>query len=203
MSRRIGIFGGSFDPVHIGHLWIAEAAREQCRMDEVRWIPAAVSPLKQGGPIASDADRLAMVRLAISGNDKFTVDQRELRRGETSYTVDTLTELATEFSGDELFLIIGSDSLMSLDRWHQPSRILDLITPVVIQRGGDKPLDFSILDPLTDQAKIDVAKKHIVKMPLIELSSSDVRARVARRDSVRYRIPAAVEAFISNSGLYL
>lgn len=202
MSKRIGIFGGSFDPVHIGHLWIAEAAREQCGLDEVRWIPAAVSPLKQDGPIASDADRLEMVRLAISGNEKFAVDQRELQRGEISYTVDTLAELAEELSGDQLFLIIGSDSLMSFDRWHQPSRILDLATPAVIQRGGDMAIDFSILNRLTNQAKIDAAKEHIVKMPLIELSSSDIRARVARRDSVRYRIPAAVEAFISHSGLY-
>ena len=104
---RIGVLGGSFDPPHIGHLWIAEAARESLALDEVRWIPAAISPLKPDGPTATDEQRLQMVRLAVSGCEGYVVDDRELRRGSVSYTTDTLRELAEEYPEAEVFFIMG------------------------------------------------------------------------------------------------
>lgn len=202
MSRRIGIFGGSFDPVHLGHLWIAEAAREQLSLDEVRWIPAATSPLKPDGPVATDEQRLQMVRLAVSGNAPFVVDDREIARGEVSYTVDTIAEIQSEQPDDEYFLIVGSDSLATFDRWHQPSRLLELATLAVLGRGGDAEIDFSILHDLCSNDRLQSIKNSVVSMPLIEVSSTDLRRRILDGKSVRYQIPAAVEAFIRSEKPY-
>lgn len=199
---RIGIFGGSFDPVHIGHLWIAEAAKESLQLDHVRWIPAAKSPLKPDGPIASDQDRLQMVQLAVSGCDGHLVDDREIRRGKVSYTVDTLEEIAAEYSQAELFLIIGSDSLGSFPRWYRPDRLLELATPAVVQRGGEEPIDFSVLAGLADETRIEQISEYVIQMPIIELSSSELRQRVAAGRSVRFKVPRAVEALIDANDLY-
>ncbi|TWU59317.1 Nicotinate-nucleotide adenylyltransferase [Rubripirellula tenax] len=199
MSKRIGIYGGSFDPVHVGHLWIAEAARESLSLDEVRWIPAATSPLKPSGPVASNEDRLQMLRLAISGNSNFAIDDREILRGDVSYTVDTIAEMKAESPSDQYFLIIGSDSLASFDRWHQPARLLTMVEVAVVQRGGDPPIDFAVLDPFSDG---NSAGHHVIAMPVIEVSSSDLRQRRANGKSIRYRVPRPVEAFIAAEKLY-
>jgi nicotinate-nucleotide adenylyltransferase len=199
---RIGIFGGSFDPVHIGHLWIAQAAIETLRLDQVRWIPAANSPLKPNGPIASDQDRLQMVRLAVSGCEDHVVDDREIKRGDVSYTVDTLEELAGEHPQAELFLIIGSDSLESFPRWYRPDRLLELATPAVVQRGGADQIDFSALAGLADETKLDQISKQVIRMPVIELSSTELRQRVAAGRSIRFKVPRAVEALIEANELY-
>ena len=199
---RIGIFGGSFDPVHIGHLWIAQAAIETLRLDQVRWIPAANSPLKPNGPVASDQDRLQMVRLAVSGCEDHVVDDREIKRGDVSYTVDTLEELAGEYPQAELFLIIGSDSLQSFPRWYRPDRLLELATPAVVQRGGADQIDFSVLAGLADQTEIDKISKQVIQMPVIELSSTELRQRVTTGRSIRFKVPRAVEALIEANEIY-
>lgn len=199
---RIGIFGGSFDPVHYGHLWIAEAALESLSLDEVRWIPAATSPLKPTGPTASEEDRLEMVRLAISGCQKFVVDDREIRRGEISYTVDTLAELKSEYPEAELFLIIGSDSLATIRQWQQPKRLLQLAVPAVVQRGGGAAIDFSVLSGLVDEQRMVEIREHVVPMPLIELSSRELRSRVQEGKSIRFRVPRPVESMIAAKGIY-
>ncbi len=199
---RIGIFGGSFDPVHVGHLWIAEAALESLQLDEIRWIPAAKSPLKPDGPVASNEDRLQMVRLAVSGCDKHIVDSREIQRGEISYTFDTLQQIAGEQPEAQRFLVIGSDSLASFQKWHQPKRVLELATLAVVQRGGDAAIDWAVLAGLVDPARIAVFANHVVSMPVIELSSTELRQRIAQGKSIRFRIPRAVEAFIQAQRLY-
>ncbi len=199
---RIGVFGGSFDPVHIGHLWIAEAALESLELNEIRWIPAATSPLKPHGPVASDEDRLQMLRLAVSGCENHIVDDREIRRGDVSYTVDTIAGLHQEYPQAELLLIIGSDSLASIREWHEPQRLLELIVPAVVQRGGEQQLDFSVLEGLADQARIELIRKHVISMPLIEISSQDLRRRVREGKSIRFRTPRAVEAMIQSQIIY-
>ena len=203
MNRRIGIFGGSFDPIHLGHLWIAEAAREQLSLDEVRFVPAATSPLKPNGPIVADADRMEMVRLAISGHPDFQLDDREMRRGEISYTVDTVAEMKEEEPAGEFVLIIGSDSLATFDRWREPGRLLDHVTLAVIQRAGDPAIDFSILKDLTTSERRDMIEKQVVIMPLIEVSSTDLRSRIGGGKSIRYQVPAAVRSMIEAKGLYV
>jgi len=200
---RIGIFGGSFDPVHLGHLWIAEIALESLELDEVRWIPAAKSPLKPGGPVASEDDRVQMVRLAVAGCGQHIVDDCEIRRGEISYTVDTIVEMKTRFPDAEFLIIMGSDSLATIRKWHQPDRLLQLAIPAVVQRGGEPAIDFSVLDGLIDQEGIERISRHVIPMPLIELSSSDLRRRIADGRSIRFRVPRAVEAMIASKGLYV
>lgn len=199
---RIGILGGSFDPPHIGHLWIAEAVRETLKLDEIRWIPAAISPLKPGGPVASNEQRRQMVALAISGCSEYLVDDRELNRGDVSFTVDTLQSLTTEFPTAEFFLIMGSDSLASIQQWHQPERLLELATLVVLQRGAEDDIDFNVLSGLASETQIERIRDSQVSMPLIELSSSEIRARLRNGQSIRFRTCRSVEAYIKAEKLY-
>lgn len=199
---RIGILGGSFDPPHIGHLWIAEAVRETLKLDEIRWIPAAVSPLKPDGPIASNEQRKQMVALAVSGCSEYLVDDRELKRGDVSYTVDTLDELKTEFPTAELFLIMGSDSLASIRKWHQPEKLMKLATLVVLQRGADADIDLKVLSGLASDLQIQKIQESQVSMPLIELSSSEIRERLRDGRSIRFRTSRSVEAYIKAQKLY-
>jgi len=199
---RIGIFGGSFDPIHLGHLWVAEAALESCGLSEIRWMPAATSPLKPAGTVASDEDRLQMVRLAVSGCAGHVVDDREIKRGAVSYTVDTAAEIVQEFPAAEIVMVIGSDSLASLPQWHQPQRLLQLVIPAVVQRGGSPPIDFSALAGIVPPDRIELFRSQVIKMPQIELSSRELRQRVAAGNSIRFRVPRAVEALIEARSLY-
>lgn len=200
---RIGILGGSFDPPHVGHLWIAEAVREFHKLDEIRWIPAAISPLKPDGPVASNEQRRQMLGLAISGCENYRLDDRELKRGDVSYTLDTLQELKKELPDAEFFLIMGSDSLASIQHWHQPERLLELVTLVVLQRAADDNVDFSVLSGLASETDIQRIRESQVTMPLIELSSSELRQRVGKGQSIRFRTPRSVEAFIKAEKLYV
>ncbi len=199
---RIGIFGGSFDPVHVGHLWIAEAAIESLSLDHIRWIPASVSPLKPDGPKAPNDARLQMLRLAVSGCENHIIDDRELRRGDVSFSVDTVAEMQVEFPRAELFLVIGSDSLATIRQWHQPQRLLELALPAVVQRGGEPEIDLGVLEGLVDQPRLAEIRRHVISMSLIEISSRDMRARIAKGRPIRFRVPRAVEAFLEAEGLY-
>ncbi|WP_153556625.1 nicotinate-nucleotide adenylyltransferase [Roseimaritima sediminicola] len=199
---RIGIFGGSFDPVHHGHLLIALRAWEQLHLDHVRMIPAAQSPLKPPGTHAAASERLEMLRLATGGTDCLVVDDRELRRGGVSYTVDTLQELRDGEPSAEWFLVVGADSLASLPQWHRPERLLRLATLAVVRRGGQPPLDYGVLASLADAETIARCRAAEIRMPLIEMSSSDLRRRVAEGRTIRFQTPRAVEAYIDSHRLY-
>ena len=199
---RIGIFGGSFDPIHLGHLWIGQAAMESLSLDELRWIPAAQSPLKGKGPVASDQARLQMLNLALDAMDGHIVDNRELCRGSVSYTRDTVADLRAEFPAAEIVMVIGSDSLATMRKWHQPEILLSQVILAVVQRGGEKELDFSVLDGLVEPDRVEQFRKHVIKMPVIELSSSELRGRIANRRSIRFRTPRAVERYIATHSLY-
>ncbi|MCC9599562.1 nicotinate (nicotinamide) nucleotide adenylyltransferase [Stieleria sp. JC731] len=200
---RLGIFGGSFDPVHLGHLWIGEAAMESLNLDRLHWIPTAEQPLKPGGAVATADQRAEMVRLAVSGRDGFVMDDREIRRQGVSYSVDTIDEIAQEFPSAELFLVIGSDSLASMQKWHQPEKLLSLVQLAVVQRGGEPPIDFSVLDRIIQPSRIELFRANVIEMPIIEISSREIRDRVRSGRTVRYRVPHAVQAFIKASRLYL
>ena len=199
---RIGIFGGTFDPVHLGHLWIGESATEQLRLDRLLWIPTATQPLKPHGPIAADQDRVEMLRLAIAGRPGHAVDDREIRREGISYSVDTLAELRAECDPADLFLIIGSDSLASMQRWREPERLLELATLCVVQRGGDSTINFDVLNDLVSRERIESFRQHVITMPLIEISSSEIRTRAGQGRGIRHLVPRAVEAYIDANGLY-
>lgn len=199
---KIGIFGGSFDPVHLGHLWIAESAREYLGLDEIWWIPASQSPLKKVSPIASDEQRLMMVRLAIAGTPNHIIDERELRRGSVSYTIDTIKEITEENPRNDYFLIVGGDSLASIPDWFRPQDLLGLVTLAVVTRGGQGRPDYSVLEGIVDEQVIERIRSAEVIVPAIEISSSEVRERIRKGLSVRYRIPASVNEYIRSESLY-
>lgn len=200
---RIGVFGGSFDPVHIGHLWIAEAAQEAFGLTQLHWVPAAQSPLKSDAPTATGSQRVTMLQLALAGLEGHEIDERELHRGDVSYTLDTIKELTGELPEVEWLMIIGSDSLATIGQWHQPESLLQMVIPAVVRRGGEPPPDFSVLRGLVSEERIETFRSNVIPMPLIEISSSELRQRVAQGRSIRFRTPRAVEAFIEAERLYL
>ncbi|MHB1033817.1 MAG: nicotinate-nucleotide adenylyltransferase [Pirellulales bacterium] len=197
---RLGVFGGTFDPVHYGHLLLAECCREQCKLNQVAFLPAAVPPHKQRA-LTAGATRIEMLELAIAGHEAFTVSRLEIDRGGVSYTVETLVRLREEDPEGELFLLLGADSLVDLPHWKDARRICQLAMPVVVARPGIE-LDFGCLAGLVDAQRLDAIRQHQVEMPRVEFSSTDIRQRVAARRSIRYRTPRAVERYIEAAGLY-
>lgn len=197
---KIGIFGGTFDPVHTGHLLAAEQCREQLRLDEVRFMPAFVSPFKLDKRSVDSKHRLEMLHLATQGNPAFRVDDRELRRGGTSFTVDTLRELKSELPQTELVFLMGADSLAEFDKWREPGEICRLANVVVVARGGTSAPDWQMLRRFLPAGD---AQQHVITMPECEISSSGIRQAVAASRSIRYQVPAAVAAYIAQHGLYV
>ncbi len=200
--QRVGVFGGTFDPIHVGHLLVAQYAAEGLKLDRLILIPAAQSPLKPGHKGAAAKERLEMVRLAVSGNPLFEVDDREIRRGGTSYTVETLRELAAELSDSDLFFIMGADSLAQLDSWREPEAICELAHVAVLHRGGSPEPDREMLQRYLPADRKDQVDEHILTMPQIELSSSSIRQRVLNNQPLRYMVHPTTSAYISAANLY-
>ena len=197
---RLGLFGGTFDPVHFGHLLLAEQCREQCALDEVWFLPAGNPPHKQDDVISPAEARAEMLELAVAGVPQFVVNRMEFQREGPTFTVDTLSTLHDDDSTRELFFLIGADSLADLPQWREPQRIAELATIVAVNRG-DRPLpDLTRLaETLGDRV---TARIQIVTMPGIDLSATDVRGRVANGKSIRFMTPRAVEAYLTEHGLY-
>jgi nicotinate-nucleotide adenylyltransferase len=204
LQGTVGILGGSFDPVHIGHLIMAEQALEQFQLSKICWLPAASAPYPQPKQSTRQDHRLEMVRLATSGNSKFYVDDREIRRGGQSYTVETLEELHKEFPSVKWVFFMGADSLTTFQLWKQPERICQLARVVVVNRAGQPPPEMSILAEFLPESTSNCEwyLLHRMEMPQIEISSTDIRTRVKNGQSIRYLVPPAVEAYISAQGLY-
>lgn len=189
------MLGGTFDPVHVGHLVLAETAREQARLDRVLFVPAGQPWRKAGRQIAPADDRLAMLRLATVDNDGFSVSTIETERPGPSYTADTLSELQDQHPGAELFFVVGEDARLDLPHWREPERICRLATLLVARRQMEGGVTGSPA-PLAD------ARVTWLEMPLLQISASQVRARVAASLSVRYLVPDPVAAYISEHHLY-
>jgi nicotinate-nucleotide adenylyltransferase len=203
---RIGIYGGSFNPVHLGHLIAAECCREQARLDRVLFMPAATPPHKQGQLLADAADRVAMLTLAVGGHEAFAVSTIEVDRGGVSYTVDTLAVLAERHPHDTLVLVLGPDALAQLPTWREPRTIADRCELVAVERERLDDVaaiarDAGLAD-LLRQERLAALIAARVRMPAIGVRASDLRAAVAAGTSIRYRTPRAVEAFITSHGLY-
>lgn len=186
---RLGLLGGSFNPIHHGHLIVATRLAEALKLDRILFIPTAISPLKGRGVLASARDRLAMVKLALRGNPLFEASDVEVRRGGVSYTVDTLRELRRPPT-DKLFLILGADAARLLPRWRRIGEVRRRVTFALMARAG-----ISLPRPLP--------KRYIlVKVPLLEISGTEIRERVRKGLSVRYLVPEAVGVYIQRKGLY-
>ena len=202
MSVRLGIFGGTFDPVHYGHLLLAECCLEQCELDMVYFMPSAVPPHKTASSVASGQQRVEMLDLAIGGHTGFSICRYEVDRGGVNYTFETLAALHQQDPTRELFFLFGGDMFYDLPNWREPQRVCALALPVAVRRAGGPPLDFSRLSSIATAERIDEMRAHAVEMPDIGLSSSDLRARAAAGKSIRYRMPRAVEKYIENKRLY-
>jgi nicotinate-nucleotide adenylyltransferase len=200
---RLGLYGGSFDPVHYGHLLLAECCREELRLDAVWFLPTAVSPFKRGQAGAEAKHRVEMLKLALAGHEAMNVSTLEIDRGGVSYTVETLTTIHQQQPDAELFFLMGGDSLRDLPTWREPARICELAIPVAVPRPDSPPIDYDLLRGLVPPARLDLIRRHQVTMPLIDHSSTDLRRRVAEGKSIRYRTPRAVEKYIETHGLYL
>lgn len=199
---RLGIFGGSFNPVHYGHLLLAETCREQAQLDEVWFVPNAISPLKQDQPPAADRHRVEMLKLAIGGHEAFRLCTLEIDRGGISYTVDTLDQIAKEQPEADLYFLMGADSLVDFSKWREPQRICSLALPLVVRRFGSPEPQYEALGAVLSAEQLSLVRQMTVEMPIIDLSSSDLRRRAAEGLSLRFRTPRAVEKYIEMHGMY-
>jgi nicotinate-nucleotide adenylyltransferase len=196
---RLGIFGGTFDPVHYGHLLAAEQCREQCRLDEVWFVPAAVPPHKTGVEISPGKARAEMLELAVAGLPQFRVSRMELERGGPSYTVDTLAALRQVDPSRELFLILGADSLGDFATWREPRRIAELATILAVNRGLVTPDVGAAAQHLGREFQ---ARVQVVEMPAVDLASTDIRRRVREGLSIQFMAPRPVELYLRQHDLY-
>lgn len=193
--RKVGIMGGTFDPIHMGHLIAASCALEAAELDEVWFIPTASPPLKPNAPSAEAHQRLEMVKLAISGQPAFRVIDIELQRGGTSYSIDTVTALMEQYAEHQFFYIIGSDRIHDLPQWHRAEELSQLVQFI----GLNRPSEHLQLQRLSEDWRSKIV---IAPMPLIGISSTELRHRAAQGKSLRYFVPELVEQYIRRYSLY-
>ena len=193
---RLAIFGGSFDPPHVGHLLVADDAYGQLALDRLVFVPAATQPLKVGrsGARASSAHRLAMTRLLADGDPRFEVSAVEIDRAGLSFTVDTLTDFAARYPSAERFLLLGADVLATFAQWREPEKILQLARPVVLERAGDAPAR------LPDRMDSTVLRRLPTRR--IDVSSTEIRERARDGRPLRGFVTDAVASYIGRHGLY-
>ena len=197
---KLGILGGTFDPIHLGHLLIAEQARATLGLDEVLFITAGQPWMKEGTPISDARHRLSMVRMAVGSNPFFHASALEIDRPGPTYTVDTLEELHREADSDtQLYLVLGVDSLKTLSLWEKPERLLELCILVAAARPGHAARDLGFIDDIQPGASQKVAQ---LDRPEVDISGAEIRRRVSHGLSVRYQVPENVERYIYSHGLY-
>ncbi|MDQ3556360.1 MAG: nicotinate-nucleotide adenylyltransferase [Gemmatimonadota bacterium] len=187
-AMRVGVFGGTFDPPHVGHLIVATEAHRALELDRLLFVPAALPPHKGGGVHTSPRVRLEMVRRAIRGDQRFGAEDVEVRRAGPSYTIDTLRIFAERMPGAELFLLIGADNLRDFSAWREPRQIMSLARLVVLARAGEEG------DGTVPAIRIPVTR--------IDVSSTAIRRRVGAGESIRYLVPEAVRRMVERHGLY-
>ncbi len=199
-AKRIGIMGGTFDPIHYGHLMLAEQIRNSFYLDEIVFIPVGIPSHKSDDTGATKADRLKMTKLAIKSNPYFTVSDIEIRRDKPTYTIDTLTELKNSiYAHDALFFITGADAILYLDKWKNYKELIHMVTFIGASRPG---VDFDVLDDKLKALRRDGAQVEICHIPALAISSTDIRARIRNERSIKYLLPESVEHHIEKKGLY-
>jgi nicotinate-nucleotide adenylyltransferase len=191
MGTRLGVMGGTFDPIHVGHLVTAEEALHQFALDEVVFVPTGRPWMKEHDVVASADDRYAMTAIGIEPEPRFHVSRLEVDRGGATYTVDTLRALRDEVPGAELFFITGADAMLEIMRWKEHETIFDLAHFIAATRPG---YDVATLDVMPDVT--------VMRIPALAISSTDIRARVHEGRPIRFLVPEGVEAHIHAAGLY-
>lgn len=203
MSQRIGVFGGTFDPVHLGHLVLAQDAFERLELDRLLWVPCRTPPHKNGGALASPEDRAAMLELAVEGDPRFEVSRVELERDGPSYTIDTILALRERHPGARFVLLLGADTLLELHSWRRIGDLLDLCETAALPRPGSDLSDRTAADlGFADPELAERVWAHRVDGHLVDLSSTEIRMRLAEGLSIRYLVPDPVAMYIAEHRLY-
>ncbi len=202
MRHRVVLFGGTFDPVHLGHTAVAAFAAERLDADKVVFVPARRSPHKRENPVASGEDRLAMLRLAAADCNRFEVSDCELRREGPSYTLDTVLGFRRRLGSDaKLYWLIGADMARDLPKWHRVSELLDACTLCIMRRGGYPPPELEGLESL-GTARAARLRESVLETPPVDISSSEIRRRLATGEDVTGLLSPKVLDYIEKNGLY-
>ena len=202
-ERKIALFGGTFDPVHLGHTVVAAAAGEHIGAEKVVFVPARRSPLKAFFPEASDEDRLAMIGLAISGNNGFEVSDYELKKAGPSYTLETVRYFRQQLgSGVLIYWLAGADMLEDLPHWYGVTELIDECNLAVMYRAGFAPPDFSKFISLWGEERVKKMQRNVVETPLVDISSTEIRSRLARGEDVTEMLDPVVLNYIGVHNLY-
>ena len=196
---RVGVMGGTFDPIHVGHLAATEDAAWHLALERVLFVPNRQPPHKEGRYVSRVEDRLAMVELAVADNPRFTVSHIELERPGPSYTLDTLRELKRRLPGDDLFFLAGCDALGQLHTWHEPDRLLEEFSLVMMERPTGAAVDWEQVEARFPHILRQV---RVVDVAELEISGNDIRRRVAEGRPIRYYVLPAVARYIAEHGLY-
>jgi len=203
MKRKIALFGGSFDPIHLGHTGVARAAAEYLKAESVIFIPAKCSPLKGCPPRASDDDRLRMIELATANDNVFAVSDCELRRPAPSYTLDTVHQFQAEYGPEvSVHWLLGADSVDDLVHWHCIGQLLDACILSVMFRGRYEAPAFEKYVPLWGPERVEKLRQNVVPTPEIDISSTEIRECLRRRADVSEMLAPEVESYIRQRGLY-
>ena len=202
-KRKIILFGGSFDPVHNGHIAVVSAAADYIGADEVIFIPAKQSPHKANSPYASDEDRLQMVTLALSCDHRFRISECEIQRRGPSYTLDTIRFFNENYGSEaEFYWLAGADCLADLPNWYRISDLIDEFNLCIMYRGGFEPPKFGQLLGYFGEQRVKKLENNVIPTPLIDISSSDIRRLLAQNLPVEGKLPEAVLDYILKQGLY-
>ena len=200
---RYGIFGGSFDPIHLGHLILAETCLQKAGLDRIIFVPSGVSPHKQKRKKQTPGVlRAEMIELAITGINDFMLGRFEIDRDEISYTIDTVRHFRTTLLDAELFLLVGADMYYDLPNWFQSKELLASVIPVGVYRPGGPPPHPEVFREIVLPERLELFRRYICPMPLIDISSTMIRNAVSNEESIRFLTPRAVETFIKSHQLY-
>jgi nicotinate-nucleotide adenylyltransferase len=203
MKKKIALFGGTFDPIHLGHTAVAAAAAEHIGAEKIVFIPAKCSPLKDSFPEAGDDDRLAMIALAIAGNEKFRLDDCELRKPKPSYTLETVRHFQADYGAKALiYWLVGADSIDELSRWYGIVELIDACILCAMFRAGCEPPDFAKFKDVWGADRVEKLQRNIIRTPLIDISSTEVRNRLAAGCDVTDMLAPPVADYIRKHGLY-
>lgn len=200
---RLVLFGGSFDPIHKGHTCVAVAALTQLNADQLIFIPAKQSPLKKTSPLASDAHRLTMIQHAIAELKDCSVDDCEFKRPAPSYTLDTIKAFRHSLQQKaELFWLVGADTLPELPHWYRIEELMQLCHLVIMTRGGYETPNFSQYETLWGEKRVHELKKHMIRTPMIEMSSSEIRSKLQQQEDASDHLHPKVLDYIRQHHLY-
>jgi nicotinate-nucleotide adenylyltransferase len=202
-NRKIALFGGTFDPIHLGHTTVAADAAEHIGAEKIIFVPAKRSPLKGFFPRAGDIDRLKMIALAIAGNNNFQVSDYELQKPEPSYTLETVRQFQADYGHEtSIYWLIGADSIEELQLWYGITDLIDECNLSTMFRAGCEPPNFAKFDDIWGSGRIEKLQKNVIKTSLVDISSTEIRNRLAVGDDVTDMLHPSVADYIRKHNLY-